>query len=151
MATARLSGRNGQIWRDYIRGMTQEALAEKYKISQQRVSQVIARVRDSIPESTREELIQREIEFLDRLSAEVMELWDQQAAPVTVGKDGDVLYDPETGELVRDHGGRLRALETALKVRQRMAELLGLNAPTKLQTDGTVRYVVEGVDMESLR
>lgn len=151
MATSRLKGRNGHIWRDYCRGMTQEALGEKYKLSQARISEIVAEVRDSIPDQTREELIQREIEYLYRVGAEVMELWDMQAPPVTVGKDGDVLYDPETGELMRDHSGRLAALAAGLKVRQQIAGLLGLNAPTKLQSDGTVRYVVEGVDMEALR
>jgi hypothetical protein len=146
----RLSGRNGDIWRDYIRGATQEALAEKYKLSRTRISQIITQVRDAIPERTRTELIQREVEFLDRLSAEVMELWDMRPVPVTAGKYGDVVRDPETGSPVWDHGGRLRALETALGVRKRMADLLGLNAPAKVQSDGTVRYVIEGVDLSKL-
>lgn len=148
--TARLSGRNGDIWRDYIRGATQEALAEKYDLSRTRISQIITQVRDSIPERTRTELIQREVEFLDRLCAEVMELWDMRPTPVTAGKDGDVVRDPETGLAVYDHSGRLRALETALGVRRRMADLLGLNAPSKVQSDGTVRYVIEGVDLSKM-
>jgi hypothetical protein len=151
MATSRLKGRNGQIWHDYCRGMTQEALGEKHKLSQTRISEIIAEVRDSIPQQTREELIQREIEYLYRVAAEVMELWDMQAPPVTVGKDGDVLYDPETNELMRDHSGRLAALSAGLAVRKRIAEMLGLNAPTKIQTDGTVKYTVEGIDVEALR
>lgn len=49
----RLDGRNGDIWRAYVGGATQEAIASEYGVSQQRVSQVLAEVRDSIPDTAR--------------------------------------------------------------------------------------------------
>lgn len=132
----RLEGRNGLIWRDYCGGMTQAALAARYGLSQGRVSQIISQVRDSIPDEVREEEVQRSLEMLRELRAGALEVWRMAAAPVTAGKDGDLLYDPEappgTSALVRDHTGRLRALETALKVDQRIAQLLGLDAAQKL-------------------
>lgn len=132
----RLEHRNGVIWRDYCGGVTQEALAARYGISQARVSQIIRQVRDSIPEEVREEEVQRSLEMLRELRSGALEVWRMAAAPVTAGKDGDLLYDPEappgTSALVRDHTGRLRALETALKVDQRISNLLGLDAAQKL-------------------
>lgn len=128
----RLAGRNGTIWRDYCGGMTQAALAAREGISQARVSQIIAQVRDGIPEEERELEVQRSLEMLRELRAGALEVWRMRAAPVTAGKDGDLVLDPEDGSYVRDHTGRLRALETALKVDQRIAQLLGLDAAQKL-------------------
>lgn len=128
----RLAGRNGVIWRDYCGGMTQEALAVREGISQARVSQIIAQVRDSIPEEDRELEVQRSLEMLRELRAGALEVYRMAPAPVFVGKDGDPAQDPETLEYVRDHSGRLRALDTALKVDQRIATLLGLDAAQKL-------------------
>lgn len=128
----RLAGRNGLIWRDYCGGRTQAALAAEHGISQNRVSQIVAQVRDSIPEEDREEEVRRSLEMLRELRAGALEVWRMVAAPVTAGKDGDLVLDPVSGEYVRDHGGRLRALEAALKVDQRIAQLLGLDAATKL-------------------
>lgn len=131
-ATDRLTGRNGLIWRDYCGGRTQAHLAAEHGISQQRVSEIIQAVRDGITAETREEEIQRSLEMLAELRAGALEVYRLAAAPVFVGKDGDVAIDPDTGKVVRDHGGRLRALETAVKVDQRIATLLGLDAATKM-------------------
>lgn len=134
----RLLGRNGLIWRDYCGGATQEKLADRYGISQVRVSQIISQVRDSIPEETREEEIRRSLEMLRELRDGALEVYRMAPAPVFVGKDGTVARDPERtekdplGELVRDHTGRLRALETALKVDQLIANRLGLDAAQKM-------------------
>jgi hypothetical protein len=138
----RLAGRNGSIWRDYCAGRTQEALAAEYGLSQARVSQIIRQVRDGIPEEDRELEVQRSLEMLRELRSGALEVWRMVAAPVTAGKDGDLVLDPESGEYVRDHGGRIRALEAALKVDQRIAQLLGLDAATKLDmnvSQGEVR------------
>lgn len=129
---ARLAGRNGLIWRDYCAGMTQEALAHREGISQARISQIIAQVRESIPNEDREHEVQRSLELLHELRAGALEVYRMAPAPVFVGKDGVAAQDPETLEYVRDHTGRLRALETALKVDQRISTLLGLDAAQKL-------------------
>lgn len=128
----RLAGRNGAIWRDYCAGRTQEALAREYGITQGRVSQIIKTVRDSLPDETREEEIQRSLEMLHDLRAGALEIWRMAPAPVFVGKEGDPAQDPDTGEWVRDHSGRLRALETAVKVDERISRLLGLDAAAKV-------------------
>ena len=127
-----LAGRNGSVWRDYVRGATQEALAEKYNVSQPRISQIISEVRDSIPQQEREALIKEEIDFLRRMRWELLEVWDMKAAPVTAGQLGEIVKDPETGEPVRDHSGRLAAAARIESYSARMHKLLGLEASQKI-------------------
>lgn len=68
----RLEGRNGQIWRAYLEGHTQEAIAERFGISQQRVSQIIEEVRESIPEVARVAAALLDLERMDLLLTGVM-------------------------------------------------------------------------------
>lgn len=125
-------GRNGEWWRLWCEGRTQSWIAAQYGVTQTAVSQALAKVRSEISAPDREEEIQRSLEMLHALRAGALEIWRMAAAPVTAGKDGTVVYDPETHEVVRDHTGRLRALETALKTDQMIATRLGLDAAAKM-------------------
>lgn len=128
----RLMGRNGALWREHCRGATQEALAEKYGVSQATVSNAIRAVADGIPQQERAEIIAQEVDFFRDMRMQLLEVFDQAAAPVTAGKDGDLVRDPATGEYVRDHTGRLNAARMALQYSERMHKLLGLEAAMKL-------------------
>ena len=135
----RLYGRAGKWWSLYVSGRTQEWIAREYGVSQATVSRALANVRDSMAEDDRQEEIRRSLEMLRELRAGAMEIYGMAAAPVFVGKDGTPARDPSTvddehpeGQLVRDHSGRLRALEAAVKVDIRIAQLLGLDAATKM-------------------
>lgn len=121
----RLEGRNGEIWRLFCRGRTQESLAEQFGISQPRVSQIINEVRDSIGPVERADIVKRESDLLDQLRAEVLDLWE---------KGPNKAYAANGRELegVEDHSGRLAALAAADRLTARMHRLLGLDAPAKL-------------------
>ena len=149
-ADARLTGRNGAIWREFISGRTQEFLAEKYGITDGRVSQIIKDVRAAVPPADRGEMLQESLELIREVRAKAMELVEMAGAPVAVGKDGTVLYDPETGELVRDYSLRLKALDTAMKASDVEAKRLGLDSPTRIESSASVRYTLEGVDPTDL-
>lgn len=130
----RLMGRNGAIWREYCRGALQEDLALKYKLSQAQISAAIATVADSVPQQERAALIAQEVDFFRELRIQVLELWyNTTGAPVTVGRDGTVLWDPESNEIVRDHTGRLNAVRVAESISARMHKLLGLEASQKVE------------------
>lgn len=130
---SRLEGRNGRIWRDYCRGATMQKLADRYDLTVQRISQIVNEVRDNLGEEVRNEVIQTEAEMLRELRDQVLsEIFDAMAAPVTAGKDGNIVLDPETGEVVRDHGGRLAGLNAANNLTMRLHRLLGIDAPAKL-------------------
>jgi transcriptional regulator with XRE-family HTH domain len=64
-----------------FRGMTQEALAEKYEISQQRVSQIIAQVRESIPPEDKDKVRQEHLELARTMRAELAKLVDMGPIP----------------------------------------------------------------------
>lgn len=134
--SARYSERDLEMWEKHVRGRTQTQLAREYGITQAEVSRRLKVVRESFGTETRDALLQREYQHLERTRSEILELWDAPPAPVTVGKDGTVLIDPISGEVVRDHGGRLAAVEVARKYTERMHKLLGLDAAVKVE--GTV-------------
>ena len=121
----RLEGRNGEIWRSYLFGKTQEAIAEEFGLSQQRVSELIRDVRESLPETDLTELRRADLERLDAM------LPNNILMAVAGDKD---------------------AVSSVLKIMERRAKLLGLDAPTKQEVTGRVAsYRVEGVDIDKLK
>lgn len=133
--TDRLAGRNGQIWQKYISGRTMESLADEYGLTKGRISQIVTEVRDSIPEEKRADIVKRQVDFLEKLQADVAELF-YAPLPPAFDKNGSILYDDE-GKVVRDATGRLNALAGVLKVMDRHARLLGTDAATKLDANVT--------------
>lgn len=124
-----LTGRTGEIWRAYLSGQTQEQIAKQHGIGQQRVSQIIAAVRASMPELDRQHLVQREAEFLDRLRTEVLDLWDRP--PIPAYSNGKMILMPDGETVAEDHSGRLAALDRAVRLHERLTKMLGLDAPAK--------------------
>jgi transcriptional regulator with XRE-family HTH domain len=104
--------------------MTQEALAEKFEISQQRVSQIVNAVRESIPAEERADLVKQEADLLRDLRAAVLELWDTEAP--------DLVSNGRLMEGIKDHSGRLAALARAESLTARLHRMAGLDAPAKL-------------------
>lgn len=115
----RLDGRTGRVWQMYIRMQTQQAIADELGISQSRVSKIIAEVRASIPQQTREEIVQERVEQLRTIGTRVFE----------AAEDGDP-----------------QAINAFLKIQEREAKLLGLDSAIKQEVDATVRYEIAGVD-----
>ncbi len=133
MTTDRTEGRNGEIWRRYCLGATQTALAEEYGISNQRVSQIIAEVRATLPEVDLAERRARHLESLDYMRNELATL--ATAGPIPAYSNGRPILD-ENGRMVMDHSGRLAAMREFRAFADREAKLLGLDQP--VQVDVTV-------------
>lgn len=129
----RNKGRNGRWWRDHVSGMTLEAIAERDNTTAATVSRAIKQVRDSIPEVERTELRKKLADLYERLTLEALEIAQKVPAPVTAGKDGDVVRDPETGQVVRDYSGRLRAMETAAAMADRARKMFGVDEAQRVQ------------------
>jgi hypothetical protein len=68
----RLDGRDGEVWRAYLFGYTQERIAADHGISQSRVSQIITEIRASIPQSNKTDAALLALERLDALLTGVM-------------------------------------------------------------------------------
>lgn len=97
----RLDGRDGEIWTAYVAGATQEAIAARHRISQQRVSQIIAEVRSSIGDTAR---MDAALLAQERVNALLAAVWPG-------AMDGDT-----------------KAVMAALRVLERQAKALGTDA-----------------------
>jgi hypothetical protein len=133
----RITERDWGWWLDYVRGKTQLVIAREAGVTQQTVSAALKRVRDQIPEEDRSEMVQRSLEMLHDLQQGALEIWRAAPAPVFVGKDGMVAIDPDSQQPVRDHSGRLKAAEYALRVNESVRKLLGLDAAKGLDVTVT--------------
>ena len=138
----RLDGRNGDIWRGHCSGKTNEALAAEYGISNQRVSQILAKIRQDMPAEDRADLVRREVDLLDRLRREVLELWD--APPKPAYSNGRMMVD-EDGLPIPDHSARLAAVDRAVRLHERLSKLVGLDAAQK--TEATVKVDPEDLEV----
>lgn len=143
--------RNKEIIQLYTKhAWNQPRIAEHFGISQQRVSQIIQAYRIAQGPINKGEVIAQAADILDHLASMAVEVANTTPPPVTAGKDGVVVRDPETGNVVRDHSGRLQAMQTAKALLERKSRLLGLDSATKVETTGSVTYKIEGVDPDAL-
>ncbi len=145
-ANPKLEGRNGEIWKLYVQGWTQEAIAEKYNLTQGRIAQIIAAVRATIPETDRAHLIQRELELLDTARVMALEL-ALSPLPPAFDKDGNALRDPESKAIVRDATGRVQAVKLALETQRDMRKLLGLDQPLKVDATVTDAAAIKAAEL----
>lgn len=113
----RLDGRNGAIWRAYLHGHTQEAIAARYHLSQPRVSQIINAVRDEIPDSVRTDAALLDLERLDLVL---------------------------TGMMPAAEAGDPRAASVVLRILERRAKALGTDAAEPLKVTIERHHDLEG-------
>jgi hypothetical protein len=101
----RLDGRDGQVWRAYLYGHTQEQIAADHDISQSRVSQIITEIRNSIPQTNKTDAALLDLERLHLMLTGVM----------PAAADGDT-----------------KASAAAMRIIERRAKMLGLDATEPL-------------------
>lgn len=149
--------RDREIWRLHVQGMSQAKIGQRFGIGQPSVSHVIQRMRGRIPRVSREELRADLAEQLHEVRARMHRIMDMEGAPlVKVGTDPEggtrVVYvrDPETAELVRDYGAQIKAADQIVRTQTRLAQLMGADDPVRVETTGTVRYEIVGVNTEDL-
>lgn len=89
---------------------------------------------------------------LERLDAMLAEAWRvMEAGHLAVSGGKVVMVGPEGGESpLADNGPKLEAIRTLLRVLERRARLLGLDAPTRVEAEGSLEVRVVGVDVEDL-
>lgn len=73
---------------------------------------------------------QEELQALDTLLRQAWTVLNREHVTVSWGK---VIYDEATGEKLLDDGPVLQAIDRILKIRERRAKLLGLDAPMKVE------------------
>lgn len=89
------------------------------------LEQAVAEQTQSV-EAYREEELQR----LDELLAEAWIILKRQHVTVSHGR---LIYDDRTGEPLLDDGPTLSAIDRILKIQERRAKFLGLDAPTRVE------------------
>jgi hypothetical protein len=142
-----LDERRRQGWDLYVAGWTQRQIAEKFGIDQSTVSDDFAALRAETPRQTREQLIEKHQAGLAWATKRLRELAEKPAPPVTAGAQGEIVRDPLTGEIVRDYGLQRQAALDLVRLQEREAKLLGLNAADVVEHTGTVT-VAGSVDAE---
>lgn len=115
--------RNGAIWRAYISGRTQGWIADRHGIDQTRVSQILAEVRAALPADALEDWRIRALETLRHFHAEMVDLARGEPALVR-GANGEIVGV--------DHSNRLAAMDRVVRIQERMAKMLGLDAPERV-------------------
>lgn len=142
-----LTEREEEIWRLYcVSRLSQQAIADRFEISNQRVSQILAAIRLKLPPVDIDAVRQQSLRLHQDIQRRAFEIADMNGAPITAGKDGDVVYDPEDNSVARDYGGRIAAMRLALEADKEIRKLLGADAASKTETTGTLRYEIVGVD-----
>lgn len=149
--------RNAEIIKEYSRGRTIATLSEQYGISKSTIKDIIARHRAKQGPIDKAEHINQATDLIDHLVEEAMKLVSLEGAPVTAGKDGLVVIDPELkgphGEpvFVRDYSARLAAINAVKGLMERKAKLLGLDSAQKAEIQAQVNHLINGVSVDSLK
>lgn len=133
ISRGRTADRDYQIWQRYTGGETQTELAAAYGISQVRISQIIARVKDDTPIEERRARQARTLADLDQLREAALAL--VEADPIPAYSNGRPIELPDDKGVAQDHSGRIRGMEMLLKVMERQAKALGLDAVTRVSVD----------------
>lgn len=133
ISRTRTADRDFDIWLRYGEGETQEEIAAHYGITHQRVSQIIARMRDDIPVEERRARQRRALADLDHMRAEILSLVDADPIPAYSNGKPILLADGET--IAEDHTGRLHAVDRAVKLQEREAKALGTDAATRISVE----------------
>lgn len=129
----RTADRDYDIWQRYTDGQTQDEIADHYGLSQQWVSTIIARMRDDIPIDERRARQRRQLADLDQLRQAAFALVEADPIPAYSNGRPILMSDGET--VAQDHTGRVRAMDMLLKVMERQAKALGLDAPSRVSVE----------------
>lgn len=142
--------RNAELWRLKCAGHGDKELAERFGISEGRVCQIVRAERAKLGARDRAEIRQELTGQLDTVRARLQDIMDAPAAvamsagkPVPARNEDGSLAE---GQYAVDHGAALSAASGIVQVQARMAKMLGLDDPTQIGVDSTVRVIVEGTD-----
>lgn len=147
LSKAKLAERRAAEWKLYCEGWTQPQIAKHFGIDPSTVSDDFKAYRDAMPQTTREQMIDRHHDTLASITKRLEEIAAMPAPPVTAGAQGLPVYDPETRQVVRDYAGIATALREIRATLAQEAKLAGLNAADKVEVSGKVE-IQGSVDAE---
>lgn len=122
-----------------LKGRTFVEIGEHFGLSDSTAFDMVARAWKDIPIESTEQLLANETAKLDYLEAKAHEIMTKHHAYVTPSGKVATL----DGEILTDDGPALQAMNTLLKIADRRAKLLGLNAPTRTELTGKNGAAIE--------
>jgi hypothetical protein len=148
-----------RVWcyEQHLRGLTMRAISEASAevvgrqlspMTVQRRIQDETALRIEQNAATAADLRRRE---LDRLAEQETIVRGVQERVHVKTNGGEIVRDPETGEAIVDDAPVLAANDRLVKIGERRAKLLGIDAPERIVSDATVRYEIVGVDTDGLK
>lgn len=134
----RLNRLRAEMYTLWCQGWTYEKIGEKFSMPRSTVGDHVLAYRKTIPPADREATRQDHARLLQILKESMADLVKKDGAPVTAGKDGDVVRDPSTGAVVRDYSLRIAAGRELRALIEREAKALGTDAAAKVEHTGTI-------------
>lgn len=139
-----------------VEGLTLEQIGQRMGVGADTVQRVISRALTAMTKEPAQELLALELGRCDVLLNEAMQTVKAFHPMVSGGKvvygpvfdeQGQPLQDPETGEVmirpIEDKAPKLASIATAVRVLERRAKLLGLDAPIRATQELTVTSIPE--------
>ncbi|MCF3101436.1 hypothetical protein IPZ58_07560 [Streptomyces roseoverticillatus] len=128
------------------RGMSYRRIAAELGIDVHTAHDAVERALKAIVQEPAEKVRALELERLDLLYERAVQVLERRHVTVSQGRivrEGD--------QPLQDDGPVLQAIDRLLKIQERRARLLGLDAATKANVSGAVRYEIVGIDAEDLQ
>ena len=147
-----------EAWQLRVDGWTVDQIARHFRVAQSTASRWLAEAYERRTAQPAAALKAVELDKLDQAERAALQVLRTQHVLVSGGKvvhhmtvDPDT-FEPILGDQITDDGPVLQALDRLLKIAQRRAALLGLDAPTKVDTTGevSIRHEVVGADPDLL-
>jgi DNA-binding CsgD family transcriptional regulator len=143
--------RRAEVLRLRLDGHTLQAIGDRLGIRADSVHDIITRALRDMTQEPSGQLLSIELARLDSLYVEAMNVL-RSFTPLlhngkivqipVINRDGEIVKDPDTGHpltcIAEDKAARLASIAAAVRVMERRAKLIGLDAPSKMQADLTV-------------
>lgn len=120
------------------KGATFKEIGEHFGVVVSAAYNMVTRAWADLPIAETVELVATELAKLDLLEARYYEIMEKHHAYISASGKVAVGFD---GEVIEDDGPVMAAMAGLLKVSDRRAKLLGLNAPTRTELTGVVATV----------
>jgi hypothetical protein len=121
------------------RSMTYRKIGETLGVSTKTAYCMVQRAIEDVPKEATKDLIALELEKLDRLDRKYLEIMDKPHPYVSAS--GRVVI--HNGEILIDDRPTMEAIAGLVRVADRRARLLGLNAPTRADITSIASLTVE--------
>jgi hypothetical protein len=122
---------DARAWELRVEHLTYQQIGGELGITNEGVRQAVERHARTIPAEAVADVKQIVLEELDVMSRHLLEGIDRDHLRIT--QSGRVVM--HEGEPVLDHGPAIRAIAQLLRVQERKARLVGLDAPTRRAVD----------------